>query len=99
MSNLKNAVGVITGDGQTQGIEVLVGPCAIFLEGVFDGATVTLESPVGDSGFVPVLDGTTPVTYTQSNGAAYNLFTGQNIRFSTTGSGGSTSIHYQLSYN
>ena len=99
MGTLKNSVGVITGDGQSSQIPIFDGPCSIFLEGDFDGATVALEGTVGDSGYVPVLDGTNPVTFIESNGAAYNLFNGQTIRLSTTGAGGSTLIHYQVSSN
>lgn len=99
MSNLKNQIGIITGDGQSVAIRIYAGPCNIFLEGDFDGANVALESAVGDSGYVPVLDGTNPITFIESNGASYNLFSGQFVRFNTTGSGGSTAIHYQVNYD
>jgi len=96
MSNLKGLTGLITGDGQSSEHQIAAGPCNIFLDGDFDGATVALETTVGDSGFVPTLDGTNPITFIESTGSAYNFFSGQFIRFSTTGAGGSTLINYQI---
>lgn len=96
MSNLKGLTGLITGNGVGGEHQISSGPCNIFFDGDFDGATVTMETTIGDSGFVPALDGTNPIVFIESNGAGYNLHAGQFIRFSTTGAGGSTLINYQI---
>lgn len=89
--------GVITDADPIATISLPKGPIKLTMFGAFDGATVALEERINDI-WTPVLDETTPISYTADNSFAYNLFTGDFIRMNATGGGGSVVINYKITY-
>lgn len=90
------ADGVITEDGVTNAIGISNGPIKISLYGDFIGASVQLQELIIDTWY-DMLDETTVIPpFTAPSSFSYNLFTGDSVRFSTSGADPSTSISWAI---
>ena len=90
--------GTIIANGETNPLTIQNGPAKITFAGIFGGATITVQELI-EGEWVTLLDDDTAVTWTTPNANSYNVYTGDQLRFSTAGATGTTHIPYRVTYN